>query len=50
MTVSREVPLDIAIKGNGSIIHPYMLHKNRPQFFKNFAKQTFGASSVRMFR
>ena len=43
MTVSREVPLDIAIKGNGSIIHPYMLHKNRLQFFKNFAKQAFGA-------
>lgn len=43
MTVSQEVPLDIAIKGNGSIIHPYMLHKNRIQFFKNFAKQAFAA-------
>lgn len=54
MNVCRKVPLDIAIKGNGSIMHPYTLHKNRLQFFKNFAKQSFaslqsGCSSNRVY-
>lgn len=54
MNLCRKVPLDIAIKGNGSIMHPYTLHKNRLQFFKNFAKQSFaslqsGCSSNRVY-
>ena len=41
MAVVREAPLNIAIKGNGIIEHPYPVHKNRGIFFKNFDKLPF---------
>ncbi|WP_288957494.1 polysaccharide pyruvyl transferase family protein [uncultured Desulfovibrio sp.] len=41
MSRVKEAPLNIAIKGNNIIKHPYPVHKNRNIFFENLDKLPF---------
>lgn len=41
MLVCKEIPLDVAIEGNGSIVHSYKQNKNRTQFFNYFHNAGF---------